>query len=337
MYRSTLQLIRSRPRAARKAFVLLGMIGLVAGASLVHGGPASATPVPPSASDCTYSNSATAPNAAAVTGVTPGSTVTISCAAGSLPAGSLLVLAEASGLAAIVSPSSANLSETDVAGIQLVAAGADGSLHATFTVPAAFTAGDSNAACPPTQAQINVGLSCLLVTVSLTTLQPLNEAMLVYDGQGTPNAPTLRGTFTAKRGMKTITVSDKAGACPTPPTASSHCWWGAAVTGAPNPDAFGGIPAVEALVSKLHTTGTLSVSPAVYCQTGATAAACAGLPAQTLVPPALSGQVKTTTGLTPLTVNEPNATPYPGNGTLPSIFQGTVNVGAKIGTLIRQG
>jgi hypothetical protein len=195
-------------------------------------------------------------------------------------------------------------------------------------VPAAFAAPDPNAACPPTQAQINAGLACDLVTASLSGLQPLNEAMLDYTGQGTPNAPTLQTKFSIDRGVKTLTASDVPGACPTPPTADSHCWWGAAVPGTPS-TAFGSIPAPEGQVSRLLTSGTLAVSPSVYCQAGATAAACAGLPAGTLVPPALSGTVTTPTGLQPFTIDEPNTTPYPGNGTLPSLIPGTVNVEAQ--------
>jgi len=335
MYRGIRLLIRSRSRAARRAFLALGTIGLVSGVGLAQAGTASATPIPPSASDCSYSNSATAANSANVTGVTPGSAITIDCAAGSLPASSVLVIAEASGLAGIVSPSSAELNETDLGAISIVVSAADGSLHATFTVPASFAAADSNAVCPPTQAQINVGLTCDLVTVSLAGLQPLNEAMITYAGQGTPNAPTLKGAFTVSRGTKTVTASDVPGACPTPPTADSHCWWGAPVTGAPNPTAFGGIPGVEAKIATLVTAGDLSVSAAVYCQTGATASACAGLPAGTLVPPALSGTVTTTRGLTPFTINEPNTTPYAGSGKLAALVPGTLNVAAQIDTLIR--
>jgi len=335
MYRGFPQLIRSRPRATRKVILTLGAIGLVSAASIVQAWPASGTPIPPSTSDCSYSNAATAPNSANVTGVTPGSTITIDCAAGTLPASSLLVIAETSGLAGIISPSSAELNEADLAAISIVSSAADGSLHATFTVPKSFAAADPNAVCPPTQAQINTGLTCDLVTVSLAGLQPLNEAMLAYEGQGTPNAPTLRGTFTINRGKKTVTASDAPGACPTPPTAESHCWWGAPVTGAPNPTAFGGIPALAARISMLSTSGDLSVSPAVYCAAGATASVCSGLPAGTLAPPSLSGTVTTTRGLTPFIVNEPNTTPYAGSGTLPALVPGSLNVAAKTGTLIR--
>jgi hypothetical protein len=171
---------------------------------------------------------------------------------------------------------------------------------------------------------------------SLSGLTPLNEAMLAYAGQGTPNAPTLQTTFTVDRGVKTLTASDEAGACPTPPTASSHCWWGAPVTGAP-PTQFGGIPGLEGQVSRLVTPGTLTVSPAVYCEAGATAPVCSGQPAGTLVPPALSGTVTTSEGLQPFMVDEPNTTPYTGTGTLSSLIPGTVNVQAQqTGLPVRQ-
>lgn len=321
--------------STRKALLAFGAIGLVSAAGIVQALPAAATPIPPSTSDCNYSNASTAANSANVSGVTPGSTITIDCAAGTMPASSILVIAEASGLAGIISPSSANLNEADLGAISIVSTAADGSLHATFTVPASFAAADPNAACPPTQAQINTGLTCDLVTVSLAGLQPLNEAMLAYQGQGTPNAPTLRGTFTVRHGTKTVTASDMPGACPTPPTAASHCWWGAPVTGAPNPTSFGGIPALSARIATLSTSGDLTVSPAVYCAAGATASVCSGLPAGTLVPPSLSGTVTTTRGLTPFIVNEPNTTPYAGSGTLPALVPGSLNVAAKTGTLIR--
>jgi hypothetical protein len=329
-----------RHQVAQKAFLCLGTLGLVCGASAVQAIPASATPIPPSTSNCSYGNTTTPANPAAVTGVTPGSAITVSCAAGSLPASATMLVVEASGLAGIISPmtTSAQIGEIDTSDLGVASSGADGSLSTSFTVPASFGASDPNAACPPTQAQINIGLTCDLIVISVSTLTPVNEAMLVYSGQGTPNTPTLHATFRVHRGVKTLTASDVAGACPTPPTATSHCWWGAPVTGAPNPAAFGGVPAPEGKVSKLITSGDLSVSPAVYCATGATAPACASVPAGTLIPPALSGSVTTKRGLQPFLVNEPNATPYPGNGTLPSLFSGTQNVGARqTGPPVRMG
>lgn len=322
MQRRILSLSRSATRVVKRPLLWAGVIGLVGAVGLVPASSARATAYPPSTSSCTYSNATTSPNTDGVTGVTPGSTVTISCAPGSFPAGSLLALIEASGLAGIVSPSSDELNEVDLGTLQLAVAGSDGSLSTAFTVPTAFSAPDSAGVCPPTQAQINVGLTCDLIVANLAAV-PQDVGMLVYQGQGTPNTPTLHTTFTVDRGVKTLTESDVAGACPTPPTAASHCWWGAPVTGAPNPAAFTGIPALEAKVSKELAENTLTVSPAVYCQTGATAAACAGLPAGTLVPPQLSGTITTSLGLQPVYVDEPNTTPYTGNGTLPVLLAGS--------------
>lgn len=329
MHRGIVQIARSRKhQVARKSFLYLGALGLVCGTSLALAGPASATPLPGSASDCSYSNATTAANTSAVLDVTPGSAISISCTAGSLPASSTMVIVEASGLAGIVSPSSADIDELDLSAYALATTGTDGSLSTTFTVPTAFSASDTNAACPPTQAQINVGLTCDLVLISLTGLQPVNEAMLVYQGQGRPNRPTLRATVSVEHGLKTITVSDAPGACPTPVTADSHCWWGAVTTGAPS-TTISDIPAPEALLNFRITSGTLQVSPAVYCQTGATAPACASVPAGTLIPPALSGAITTRHWIWPfLTIEEPNATPYHGNGFLPELISGRRNVSA---------
>jgi len=282
-----------------------------------------------------YSNSATSANSSAVTGVTPGSAITISCGAGSFSPNALLAIIESSGLATVVSPSSAELQEVDLGSLKLGFAGADGSLNTTFTVPAAFSAPDANAACPATQAQINVGLSCNLIIASLSAT-PLDEAMISYAGQGTPNAPTVQTKFTVERGVKTLIESDVPGACPTPVTETSHCWWGAPVTGAPNATAFGGIPGLLGKVSKVIANNDLQVSPAVYCQAGATASACDGEPAGTLVGPALSGTMTTTLGLQPVTIDEPNTTPYQGSGTLAALVPGSSNVeAAQTGLPIR--
>lgn len=315
----------------RSALTIFGAFGLACGVAS-QAAPAGATPIPPSKSVCDYSNSATPSNPNAVLGVTPGSMITISCAAGSFPASSGILLVEASGLAAIVSPASANLGEVDAAALGSGTAGSDGSLHATFAVPASFKATDPNAACPPTRAQINAGLTCELVLVSGKTLAPLNEALLMYRGQRQPNGPTLRVTARLHNGRTTITVSDVRGACPAPPTARSHCWWGAAVTGTPS-KAFGGIPAPVALLASngFHvTSGTLAVSPAVYCAKGATATACKRLKVGTLIPPALHGSVTTRRSFFRfIDVEEPNATPYTGNGILRSLIPGTLNVSAS--------
>jgi len=310
--------------------MISGALGLACGIG-IQAVPAGATPIPPSTSVCDYSNAATPSNPNAVLGVRPSSMITISCAASSFPASSRILLIEASGLAAIVSPASANIREVNGAAVGSATTGADGSLSTTFTVPAAFKATDPNAVCPPTQSQINVGVTCELVLVSATTLAPLNAAQLMYVGQRQPNKPTLRATARLLNGRTTITVSEVRGACPTPPTATSHCWWGAPVTGTPS-TAFGGIHAPEALLASNGfqvTSGTLAVSPAVYCVTGATAKACTGRKAGTLIPPALHGKVTTLRSFFHfIDVEEPNATPYIGNGILHSLIPVTLNVSA---------
>jgi hypothetical protein len=316
-------------RLLRRPLTLAGIGGLAcSAAAFAVTTPAQAQAFPPSTSSCQYSNSATQANPAFVVGVTPGSTISISCAPGSFP-GKTVFIIEGSGLAGIVSPASAELSEVDLGSLQGASLGSDGSLNATYTVPTKFSASDPNAACPATQAQINVGLGCDLVILN-GSLSPVNEAQLAYQGQGTPNSPTLKVTLksVSHAGVKTLTASDDPGACPIPVTATSHCWWGAPNTGAPNAGAFSGIPGLTALVSKHLAQNTLQVTPAVYCAAGATAAACSGLPAGTLVPPALSGTMTVTRGLEPVTIDEPNTTPYAGNGTMPSLVPGSANVEA---------
>src|SRR5262249_22491711 len=119
------------------------------------------------------------------------------------------------------------------------------------------------------------------------------------------------------------------GACPTPPTATSHCWWGAPVTGTPS-TAFGGIHAPEALLASNGfqvTSGTLAVSPAVYCVTGATAKACTGRKAGTLIPPALHGKVPTRRSSSHFRDGEdPNEARYIGTGILHSLVPVTLSV-----------
>jgi hypothetical protein len=316
-------------RLLKKPLAWIGLSGMACAAIAILGTtPAQAEAYPPSTSSCQYSNSVTPPNSSFVVGVTPGSTISISCAAGSFPDSSLLAVIEASGLAGIVSPASAELNEVDLGALSLVTTGSDGSLNATFTVPATFSAPDSNAVCPATQAQINVGLGCDLVIANLSATA-LNEAQIAYQGQGRPNNPTLHVSISSfSRGVETLTASDDLGACPTPVTATSRCWWGAPVTGAPNATAFSGIPGLDSLAGRHIAENTLQVSPAIYCQAGATAAACAGLPEGTLIPPALSGTITARRGAGPIVVDEPNTTPYRGRGFLPPLVPGTRNVEA---------
>jgi len=223
----------------------------------------------------------------------------------------------------VISPSSAATSEADLNTGTAVTTSATGTLTATITVTATggspgFSALDKKAVCPPTQAQVNAGLTNCVVTVAdLATTTGLNFGNIIYGTQPKPNRPTLALTPTSiGKSGGTLTASDKAGACPTPVKGKSRCWWGAALTGAPNPGA--GVPGLITPIHGVPATNTLAVSSPVYCFKNATATACAGLPVGTLVGPHLSGTITfPRLGAVlhqEVVALEPNTTPVPGNG-----------------------
>jgi hypothetical protein len=223
----------------------------------------------------------------------------------------------------VISPSSAGAREADLGTAAIVTTSATGTLSATITVTATggtpgFAAIDKKAVCPPTQAQVNAGLTnCVVTVANLATATGLNFGNIIYGTQRSPHVPTLALTpsHVGEHGG-TVTASDRAGACPTPVKATSRCWWGAALTGAPNSAA--GVPGFTVIIHGTPASNTLAATPAVYCAKGATAAACTGLPRGTLIGPHLSGTI-----LVPgsddqdtlrVTALEPNTTPDPGNG-----------------------
>ena len=291
--------------------------GLLGGTAMLAATPASAIPIPPSTSTCTYNGSPVAFGASN----TAGTPVTVNCTG--LPPNTLLIVAQTSPLAGVISPSSAATQEADLSTGTAVTTDASGNLTATITVTAtggspAFSALDKKAVCPPTQAQVNAGLTNCVVTVAdLSTTTGLNFGNIIYGTQPTPHRPTLALTPSSiGKGGGTLTASDKAGACPTPVKATSRCWWGAALTGAPN--AAAGVPGFTVPIHGKPASNTLAASPAVYCFKGATAAACAGLPVGTLIGPHLSGTIayprSATVGSHEVVALEPNTTPDPGNG-----------------------
>jgi hypothetical protein len=304
-------------RARSVAGVLALGAGLVAGTAIVAATPASAIPIPPSTSSCTYNGSPVAFGASN----TAGTPVTVNCTG--LPANTLLIVAQTSPLAGVISPSSAATSEADLSTGTAVTTSATGTLTATITVTAtggspAFSALDKKAVCPPTQAQVNAGLTNCVVTVAdLATTTGLNFGNIIYGTQPTPHRPTMvLAPSQIGRAGGTLTASDKPGACPTPVKAKSRCWWGAALTGAPN--AAAGVPGFITPIHSQPASNTLAASPAVYCFKSATAPACAGLPVGTLIGPHLSGTI-TLPHLGPVDKQEvvalePNTTPDPGNG-----------------------
>jgi len=304
-------------RRACAAAGALGLgAGLLGGTAILAAAPASAIPIPPSTSSCTYNGSPVAFAASNTTG-TP---VTVNCTG--LPPNTLLIVAQTSPLAGVISPSSAATAEADLATAMAATTSATGTLSATITVTATggtpgFSAQDRKAVCPPTQAQVNAGLTnCVVTVANLATTQGLNFGNIIYATQPRPHSPTLALKPRHVVNGQTVTASDMAGACPTPVTAKSRCWWGAALTGAPN--AAAGVPGFVVTIHGNPITNALAASPAVYCVKGATAAACSGLPVGTLVGPHLSGTLvvpsKISNGRHTAVALEPNTTPAPGNG-----------------------
>jgi hypothetical protein len=291
--------------------------GLLGATAVLAATPASAIPIPPSTSSCTYNGSPVAFAASNTTG-TP---VTVNCTG--LPPNTLLIVAQTSPLAGVISPSSSATQEADLDTGTAVTTSATGTLSATITVTATggspgFSALDKKAVCPPTKAQVNAGLTNCVVTVAdLATTTGLNFGNIIYPTEPTPHRPTLALTPShIGKGGGTLTASDKAGACPTPVKATSRCWWGAALAGAPN--AAAGIPGFTVPIHGKPASNTLTASPAIYCAKNATAPACAGLPAGTLIGPHLSGTIayprSGTVGRHEVVALEPNTTPAPGNG-----------------------
>jgi hypothetical protein len=240
-----------------------------------------------------------------------------------LPPNTTLVVAQTSPLAGVISPSTDAAAEADLATAQGVMTSATGTLSATITVSAtggtpAFSATDKRAVCPPTQAQVNAGLTnCVVTVANLATSTGLNFGNIIYGTQPSPHVPTLKLTPRHLSGTrKLVTASDRTGACPTPVTRFSRCWWGAALTGAPNSAA--GVPGFTVTVDGTPTTNTLAASPAVYCYKSATAPACSGLPVGTVIGPHLSGTLVVPTsigdGSHTVAALEPNTTTDPGNG-----------------------
>jgi len=240
---------RSLLRRVSATAGVLGLgAGLFVGTAILAAAPASAVPIPPSTSSCTYNGSPIG-FAASNTGAT---SVTVNCTG--LPDSTELIVAQTSPLAGVISPSSAATREADLSTGMAVETSGTGTLTATINVTAtggspAFSALDPNAVCPPTQAQVNAGLTNCVVTVAdLATTTGLNFGNIIYGTQPTPNNPTLGlHPGTIGQGGGTLNASDKVGACPTPVTASSKCWWGAALTGVPNSAV--GVPGYTVLIN----------------------------------------------------------------------------------------
>ncbi len=169
-----------------------------------------------------------------IAGVTAGTTkILFDCDASATAASNPAFVAETSLLAGVVTTTVNQQSEADSGAISsFTLSGTDTNCPAatagqctlsTFTVPATFVATDAQAACAPTQNQINEGLWGCDIAVASSALTGISgaEYLLTFVTQATPpNAPTIA---TASSGVpgSAIKVSDAPGA--------TGYWWANAV------------------------------------------------------------------------------------------------------------
>jgi hypothetical protein len=253
---------RSHARQTKNRWPSLFAIGaslaMVAGIALTSAGAASAavqTPYTASTLPCTVTvtgGGTLDPGTTLITGVVAGTTqIKFDCNSSS----GASVAAEASLLAAIGATNVVPTAEADTTSLgTFTPSSADtgcpagtGCTIATFAVPATFTAaGDANAQCPPTAAQINAGLFGCAVAVATSTETEIagGEYLLQYASQTTaPAAPTISALQTGGSPGSLINVADAAGA--------TGFWWGE------------GVQAIQALYA-----GTAAAVAPSTCATG---------------------------------------------------------------------
>ncbi len=264
--------------------------GLLAGiAGPAFAGTGSAT--------CTFNGTSYGPTAA-VTGVTAGESIAVSCTG--VPASTTLAVVEASPLGGVITPSSDAENEADVAAAVLATSSSTGDYSATFTVPTTFSATDPNAACPPTQAQINAGLVDCALAIATTSGVPYYEQLIQYKSQDvTPAAPDVALSPTTATTGDSVAVSE--------PSSPTGYFWGDALSSST-------IPASNILVGGVAASaGSLTVAPASYAYDSTTPAD------SVLTPPEVSGSFTVPSGVTAGTaavdIFESNVTPDAGNST----------------------
>jgi hypothetical protein len=335
---------RSYARQIRNRWTSLLAVGaslaIVAGVALASAGDASAATLSANAAStlpCTVSVSGggqLVTGTTLITGVVAGTTqIKFDCNTSS----SASVAAEASLLAAIGATNVIPTAEADTTSLGTFTpsatdtgcpAGTAGSCTvATFAVPATFTAaGDTNAQCPPSQAQINAGLFGCAVAVATSSETEIagGEYLLMYASQTTtPAAPTISALQTSGSPGSLINVSDAAGA--------TGFWWGDAVQAIQALDAgaaaavapsscatgggYGNVPSSN-LEEAWYVAG--SSTPAFAGPATAVTISNDCYTGSTLQGPVLGGTIAvppTVTSGTSYTVYlcEVNATPYPSN------------------------
>lgn len=343
---------RSHARQTKNRWTSLFAVGaslaLVAGVALTSASDASAaTPTAnvASALPCTITVTGggqlvtgTTLIAGAVAGTTQ---IKFDCNASS----SAAVVAEASLLAGLAASNVVPTAEADTSSLGTFTAsstdtgcpaGTAGSCtEATFAVPATFSAaGDVNAQCPPTQAQINDGIFGCAVAVANSSEQEIagGEYLLQFANQTIlPAAPTIAALQSGGSPGSLINVADAPGA--------TGFWWGDAVqaiqaldagtTAAVAPSScatgYGNVPSAD--LEEAWYSGGSSVPAYAGSATGVTISNdCYS--GTTLAGPVLGGTItvpSTVTAGSAYTVYlcEVNATPYPSNSTTSAAVCGT--------------
>jgi hypothetical protein len=173
--------------------------------------------------------------------VTPGVTsVAISCTG--LPISTPVFVADASPLAGVLTAPNITDQLNLTVGETLANTDAAGNLNTSFLIPAATVASNTDGTCPPTQAQVNTGLTnCALAVASLTGT-PFGFVLLNYPGQPAPPTPNL-------------SLSPTTGPVGTSVTVSGSGWWGSGTTAVPPTITVGGVAAA---------TSTANVPAATY-------------------------------------------------------------------------
>jgi hypothetical protein len=175
--------------------------------------------------------------------VTPGVTsVAISCTG--LPANSQVFVADASPLAGALTAPNITDQLNLTMGFALAVTDAAGNLNTNFLIPATTVSNNTDGTCPPTQAQVNTGLTnCALAVASLTGT-PFGFVLLNYPGQPSPPTPNL-------------TLNPTTGAVGTTVTVSGSGWWGSGTTDNPPAITVGGVAATTSTANVPHAAYTI--------------------------------------------------------------------------------
>jgi hypothetical protein len=226
-----------RSRLSSLLVVASASVALIGGFTAGSSALASATALPHAATgpcNVTVSAGTGVVVGTLIAGVSAGTTkVTFDCNISSTPADNPAFVAETALLAAIDTSAVNQQTEADSNAVSSFTASANDTncpaaaagdcTLATFTIPTAFAASDSQAACPPTQTQINEGLFGCDIAVASAQLTGIAgaEYLLTYATQATPpNAPTIAAAPSGVPGS-TIKVSDASG--------NTGYWWANAI------------------------------------------------------------------------------------------------------------